>query len=242
MFLLNNSKIYAHEYSINFQVPHSPLAEGVVSLHQDILVYLVMIMIFVTYILGRTIYLFQWENTVHPRGIAHKEQVFLEVIWTVLPILILVLIGIPSLSLLYSLEETVEPSLTVHAIGRQWYWSYEYNDYRIEYDSCMITEEDLNPGELRLLEVDNRLITPTNMHVRLMISSSDVIHSWTIPSLGIKVDAIPGRVNQCHIYTKKVGIYYGQCSEICGVGHGYMPIVLQSIKYSQFIDYIYNRI
>jgi cytochrome c oxidase subunit 2 len=175
---------------------------------------------------------------VSPTYIHHREQVYLEVAWTLLPLIILLFIGIPSVSLLYSIEEPIEPTLTIHVIGHQWYWTYYYPFFDIKFDSCLIPESELKFGELRLLEVDNRLVIPFGCHIRLLITSADVLHSWTIPSFGIKVDACPGRMNQAHLFCKLIGIFHGQCSEICGVGHGFMPIVVQSVESSSFIRYV----
>ena len=170
---------------------------------------------------------------------SHQIEKIIEFLWTIFPAIILVIIGKISLIVLYSSEEIVDPSLTVKVVGNQWYWSYEYNDNckLIQYDSYLIEEEDLVEGELRLLEVDNRLILPCKTYIRLLITSNDVIHSFAIPSLGIKLDAVPGRLNQLLIYILKEGIYFGQCSELCGIKHGYMPIVLDAKSFKDFTSW-----
>jgi heme/copper-type cytochrome/quinol oxidase subunit 2 len=141
------------------------------------------------------------------------------------------------------MEESIDPLLTIKAIGNQWYWTYDYSDNyseldnRIVFDSYMLQENDLDIGHFRLLEVDNRVIVPTNIHIRLMITSSDVLHSWAVPSLGIKLDACPGRINQTSMFLKREGVFYGQCSEICGINHGFMPIVVEAVPLKTFVEW-----
>ena len=153
------------------------------------------------------------------------------------------IIAIPSFALLYSLDEIINPSMTLKVIGHQWYWSYEYSDSSnpenaFNFDSYMKSEEDLTLGNFRLLEVDNRIVLPTKIHIRLLVTAADVLHSWAVPSLGIKVDACPGRLNQVFLFLKREGVFYGQCSEICGINHGFMPIVVQSVQLDKFISYL----
>ena len=145
------------------------------------------------------------------------------------------IIAIPSFALLYPLDEIINPSMTLKVIEYQWYWSYAYSDSSnpenaFNFDSYMKSEEDLTLGNFRLLEVDNRIVLPTKIHIRLLVTAADVLHSWAIPSLGIKVDACPGRLNQVFLFLKREGVFYGQCSEICGINHGFMPIVVQSVQ------------
>lgn len=183
---------------------------------------------------------------------------YLEIFWTIVPSFILVAIALPSFALLYGMEDISDPTLTFKIIGHQWYWSYEYsdtiqfekynaNDNKYEYDwkdcntsfdSNMITEDELSPGEFRLLQVDNFVVLPTNFHIRCLITSEDVLHSWAVPALGLKVDAVPGRLNQAMIYIKRPGTYYGQCSELCGVNHGFMPIVVKAVDWEDFRAWI----
>jgi cytochrome c oxidase subunit 2 len=141
---------------------------------------------------------------------------------------------------LYTLDENIDPSLTIKVIGHQWYWSYEFPNFphEIEFDSYMVPTSDLNNGEFRLLEVDNKLLIPVNVNVRLIISSTDVIHCWTIPSLGVKADAIPGRLNQVNFLINRPGKFFGQCSEICGSNHSFMPITILSVSFEKFINWI----
>ena len=168
----------------------------------------------------------------------------IEIVWTIIPALILLFIAFPSLQLLYSLDEITDPSLTIKAIGHQWFWSYEYSDIEeesIEFDSYMIPSSDLEVGDLRLLEVDNKIMVPLNTEIRVVVTGADVIHCFTVPSLGIKADAVPGKLNQVGFLIKRPGIYYGQCSEICGSDHSFMPIVVQAVSQEKFINWIINQ-
>ena len=167
------------------------------------------------------------------------EGQIIELIWTIVPALILIFIALPSLRSLYLLDEVKSPTITIKTIGHQWYWSYEYSDFsNVEFDSYIIPSPDLERKSFRLLEVDNRTVVPYNTQIRLLVSAADVLHSWTIPSLGIKVDAIPGRLNQLRIYCLRPGILYGQCSEICGANHRFIPIVLEVVNPKDFIRWI----
>lgn len=167
------------------------------------------------------------------------EGQIIELIWTIIPALILVFIALPSLRALYLLDEVKTPAITIKTIGHQWYWSYEYSDFpNIEFDSYIIPRNDLNPSEFRLLEVDNRTVIPFNTQIRLLVSAADVIHSWTIPSIGIKVDALPGRLNQLRMFSLRPGLLYGQCSEICGANHRFIPIVLEVVNPIDFVKWI----
>jgi len=147
--------------------------------------------------------------------------------------------------LLYSLDEILDPQITLKIVGHQWYWSYEYSDYLTTqsdegfgFDSYLLSADDLTPGAFRLLEVDNRVILPVNTHIRLLVSAADVLHSWAVPSFGIKVDACPGRLSQASLFLKREGVFYGQCSEICGINHGFMPIVVKSVSISEYLAWL----
>ena len=146
------------------------------------------------------------------------------------------------------MEEIVDPAVTLKAVGHQWYWVYEYSDYNLSdeealtFESYMVAEDDLEPGQLRLLEVDNRVVLPVQTHIRVIITAADVLHSWAVPSLGVKCDAIPGRLNQVSLFIKREGIFYGQCSELCGVNHGFMPIVVESVPVDDYIQWVTNKI
>jgi cytochrome c oxidase subunit 2 len=194
--------------------------------------------------------LYFYDKSSHPKPEQFTHSTLLEIVWTVIPAIILMIIAIPSFALLYSLDEVVNPSITLKVIGHQWYWSYEYSDYEkldneevtsITFDSYMKSENDLDIGSFRLLEVDNRVVLPSNTHIRVLVTAADVLHSWAIPSLGVKVDACPGRLNQVFVFLKRQGTFYGQCSEICGVNHGFMPIVIQSVSYEYYLNWITNK-
>lgn len=233
-------------WQLGFQDPATPIMEGIVNLHHDLMFFICVISIFVTWMLGRTLWHFNQHQNKLPSSLSHGTLI--EIIWTITPAFILLVIAIPSFSLLYAMDEVISPAITIKTLGHQWYWSYEYSDYlneddeAIMYDSYMISEEDLQNGQLRLLEVDNRMIVPVNTHIRLIVSAADVLHSWAVPSLGIKCDAIPGRLNQTSLFIKREGVYYGQCSEICGINHGFMPIVVEAVSLPQYISWISNKL
>jgi cytochrome c oxidase subunit 2 len=165
----------------------------------------------------------------------------IELIWTITPALVLIAIAFPSFKLLYLLDEVIDPVITVKGIGNQWFWSYEYSDYvndtgeAIEFDSYLIPESELEPGQLRLLEVDNRVVLPVDTHIRLIVTARDVIHSFGVPSLGITLDAIPGRLNQTSVILNREGVFYGSCRELCGVLHGFMPICIEAVPLESYL-------
>lgn len=222
---------------LNFQDPSSPIMEQIIILHDYTMFILTTILIFILWLLIKTTtHIIYWRNM--------NENTKLEIIWTTLPAIILTTIAYPSLKLLYATDEPIEPELTIKSIGNQWYWSYEYSDYKnkqIEFTSYMIPTEDLTIGENRILEVDNRLIIPINTNIRILITAADVLHSFTIPSLGIKADAIPGRLNQVNFLTSRPGIFYGQCSELCGTNHSFMPIVIESTNLKNYSYFIHTQ-
>nr|WNO18708.1 cytochrome c oxidase subunit II [Coladenia pinsbukana zhui] len=218
--------------NLNLQNSASPLMEQIIFFHDHTLIILIMITILVSYLM-----LSLFFNKYINRFLLEEQMI--ELIWTILPAITLIFIALPSLRLLYLLDELNNPLMTLKSIGHQWYWSYEYSDFfNIEFDSYMIQSNEKN--NFRLLDVDNRIILPMNNQIRILITSMDVIHSWTIPSLGIKVDANPGRLNQTNFFINRPGIFYGQCSEICGANHSFMPIVIESIHIKNFINWINN--
>nr|WJJ65158.1 cytochrome c oxidase subunit II [Rhinusa neta] len=167
------------------------------------------------------------------------EGQLIETVWTILPAIILISIALPSLRLLYILDEIYNPMVTIKVIGHQWFWSYEYSDYKnFEFDSYMIPSSEMQKSNFRLLDVDNRMVVPLNMQIRIIVTSADVIHSWTIPSLGVKIDATPGRLNQANFNINRTSLFYGQCSEICGANHSFMPIVIEAVPTSIFIKWV----
>nr|ALO20666.1 cytochrome c oxidase subunit 2 [Catablema vesicarium] len=239
-YIINCLPFYKDACEVNqlgFQDGASPIAEQLIFFHDNVMFLIVIITVLVGWIMiasatNKHYYKYLVEGTT------------IEIIWTLVPAIILVFVAFPSLQLLYSMDEVVDPSLTIKAIGHQWYWSYEYSDVdgeSIEFDSYMIPTSDLEVGDLRLLEVDNRVIIPVNTQVRVVITGADVIHCFAVPSLGIKADAIPGRLNQASFLIKRPGVYYGQCSEICGSDHSFMPIVVEGVSQEKFVNWISEK-
>nr|QHQ98472.1 cytochrome oxidase subunit 2 [Quadristernoseta cf. longigynium XFX-2019] len=219
--------------NIMFPNANSPIMEQLLFFHDHSMIIIILITILIMYMMANTLF-----NSLSSRFILQGQEI--ETIWTILPAIMLIFIAIPSLRLLYLMEETFSPSITLKIIGHQWYWSYEYPNFNIEFDSFMIPENDMMNSHFRLLDVDNRIILPFKMNTRLLITSMDVIHSWTIPSLGIKVDAVPGRLNQLFSFPNRPGLYYGQCSEICGANHSFMPISMEITSSKNFINWVMN--
>nr|AAA68617.1 cytochrome oxidase subunit II [Dasypus novemcinctus] len=216
---------------LGFQDATSPIMEELLHFHDHTLMIVFLISSLVLYIIT----LMLTTKLTHTSTMDAQE---VETVWTILPAVILILIALPSLRILYMMDEINNPLLTIKAMGHQWYWSYEYTDYEdLNFDSYMVPTSDLKPGELRLLEVDNRLVLPMELSIRMLISSEDVLHSWAVPSLGLKTDAIPGRLNQATLMATRPGLYYGQCSEICGSNHSFMPIVLELVPLKHFEDW-----
>nr|YP_010026292.1 cytochrome c oxidase subunit II [Leptestheria brevirostris]QOQ37307.1 cytochrome c oxidase subunit II [Leptestheria brevirostris] len=210
----------------------SPLMEQLIFFHDHAMLVLILITVLVGYFMSTLLF-----NLITNRFLLDGQMI--EIIWTVFPALILVGIALPSLRLLYLLDEVNEPSLTIKAVGHQWYWSYEYSDFLdLEFDSYMVPTSELEKEGFRLLDVDNRVVLPYNTQVRLLVSAADVLHSWAVPSLGVKADAIPGRLNQLGVLINRPGLYFGQCSEICGANHSFMPIVLESVSTQGFLDWV----
>uniref|UniRef100_UPI0030E1C0A6 cytochrome c oxidase subunit II n=1 Tax=Austruca annulipes TaxID=196277 RepID=UPI0030E1C0A6 len=217
---------------LGLQDSTSPLMEQLVFFHDHIMIVLALIVTFVGYIMSTLFF-----NSFINRYMLENQPI--EIIWTSVPAVILIFIALPSLRLLYLLDEVNSPSLTLKTIGHQWYWSYEYSDFlHLEFDSYMTPVNELSDSGFRLLDVDNRTVLPLNTQVRILISAADVIHSWTVPSLGVKADAIPGRLNQTSFLINRPGLFYGQCSEICGANHSFMPIVIESTFIDSFLNWI----
>jgi len=235
-------------WQIGFQDPATPIMEGIINFHNHIMFFLVITGLFVCWLLFRCCVLYSWENNPTVDNFTHSTK--LEIIWTVVPALVLMVIAIPSFALLYSMDEMLDPAITLKIIGHQWYWSYEYSDYNhlteenegLNFDSYMIAEEDLTVGAFRLLEVDHRVVLPVNTHIRVLVTAADVLHSWAVPSFGIKVDACPGRLNQTSLFIKRPGVFYGQCSEICGTNHGFMPICVVAVSLEDYATWIESKL
>jgi cytochrome c oxidase subunit II len=215
------------------QTPATPLMERVHSFHDLLLWIIAAIVLFVFVLLAYACWRFAESRNPVPSRRSHHT--LLEVVWTAVPVLILVIIAIPSFKLLYYMDVEPKTELTIKATGHQWYWSYTYPDNgNFTFDSYMIAQSDLQPGQLRLLETDNRLVIPAGVNVLVQTTAADVLHSWAVPQFGVKVDAIPGRLNQLWINVEQPGTYYGQCSELCGVNHGFMPITVQAMSKPEF--------
>nr|ABV71211.1 cytochrome oxidase subunit II [Dicranomyia kauaiensis] len=218
--------------NLNLQDSASPIMEQLSFFHDHALLIITMITILVGYLMVGLLF-----NKFTNRYLLSGQTI--EVIWTILPAIVLIFIALPSLRLLYLMDEINSPSITLKTIGHQWYWSYEYSDFlNIEFDSYMIPTNELNMEGFRLLDVDNRVVLPMNSQIRILVTAADVLHSWTIPAFGVKVDATPGRLNQTNFLINRPGVFYGQCSEICGANHSFMPIVIESVPSNYFINWI----
>nr|YP_009024133.1 cytochrome c oxidase subunit II [Whitmania laevis]AGL34589.1 cytochrome c oxidase subunit II [Whitmania laevis] len=210
----------------------SPSMSYISGFHDYMMLTLVLVLSVIGYVLVLLI-----MGRLTNRYILEAQEI--ETVWTIVPALILIMMAVPSIQILYMVDEVVDPKLTIKVIGHQWYWSYQYGDFPfISFDSYMLPMEELKLSDYRLLEVDNRLVLPMKQEIRMVVSSADVIHSWTVPSMGVKLDAVPGRLNQVSMFMLKPGVYYGQCSEICGVNHSFMPICIESISSSDFISWV----
>ena len=237
-------------WQIFFQDAASPVMEGIVNLHNELMFFLTFILFFVILILIRVISSFSFNDSFLGKlhvinRVIHGTEI--EIIWTLIPSLILIIVALPSFALLYSIDEVIDPAVTIKCVGRQWYWSYEYSDGNplnngINFDSYMIPEDELEMGELRLLEVDNRVVVPVTTRLRILVTAADVLHSWAVPSLGIKVDACPGRLNETSAFVLREGVFFGQCSEICGVGHANMPIVVEAINAKNYVSWLSTKV
>nr|YP_011010500.1 cytochrome c oxidase subunit 2 [Halovelia heron]WPW47128.1 cytochrome c oxidase subunit 2 [Halovelia heron] len=220
---------------INLQDANSPIMEQLIFFHDNTMIILLAITTMIAWIMMKMI-----SNKMINRFMMENQTI--EIIWTIIPAMILMLIALPSLRILYMMDEIKSPSITIKSIGHQWYWSYEYSDFKnIEFDSYMKPTNETMNNEFRLLETDNHIILPMNNQIRILVTATDVLHSWTIPSMGVKIDAIPGRLNQSSMFMNRPGIMYGQCSEICGANHSFMPITIESVPTKQFIKWLKNN-
>nr|YP_009351380.1 cytochrome c oxidase subunit II [Nasutitermes latifrons]AQP29429.1 cytochrome c oxidase subunit 2 [Nasutitermes latifrons] len=218
--------------NLTLQDSASPVMEQLIFFHDHALMIMLMIITAVFYTMIMII-----QNKQTSRFILEGQMI--ETLWTIAPAIILVFIAIPSLRLLYLMDEIHYPVMTLKTVGHQWYWSYEYSDFtKLEFDSYMVQQEDQPINSFRLLDTDNRVVLPMNSPVRMIVTAADVLHSWTVPSLGVKTDATPGRLNQISFSINRPGLLYGQCSEICGANHSFMPIVIESVSTNQFINWV----
>jgi cytochrome c oxidase subunit II len=220
-------------WQLGFQPPATPTMERIESFHDLLLWIIVLISLFVLVLLAYVCVRFRASGNAAPSRRTHNT--LLEIAWTAIPVLILVVIAIPSFKLLYYADVIPETELTVKAIGHQWYWSYEYPDNgEFAFDAYMVADADLQPGQLRLLTTDNPLVLPVDTNIRLQITATDVIHSWAMPAFGAKTDAVPGLLNETWFRIQAPGTYYGQCSELCGDYHAYMPIMIEAVSKDEF--------
>nr|YP_010329468.1 cytochrome c oxidase subunit II [Haemaphysalis colasbelcouri]UNO54003.1 cytochrome c oxidase subunit 2 [Haemaphysalis colasbelcouri] len=217
--------------SLSFPDSNSPIMEQMMFFHDHSMMIILIITIITIYMVINIIL-----NSFTSRSLMEGQDI--EIIWTIIPAMTLIFIALPSLHLLYLTDELFSSQISVKIIGHQWYWSYEYSDFNKEFDSFMIPEQEMMKNSFRLLDTDNNLIIPYNTSIKFLITSADVIHSWTVPSLGMKMDAVPGRLNQCFSFAKRPGLFFGQCSEICGANHSFMPISMEVVSMKNFIKFI----
>nr|YP_009139058.1 cytochrome c oxidase subunit II [Polydactylus sextarius]AKE49773.1 cytochrome c oxidase subunit II [Polydactylus sextarius]UAD89984.1 cytochrome c oxidase subunit II [Polydactylus sextarius] len=226
----------AYPTQLGLQDATSPLMEELTYFHDHAMMIIFMISIFVLYIILAMV-----TTSLTDKLILDSQEV--EIIWTVLPAVILIVLALPSLRILYLMDEISNPHITVKAIGHQWYWSYEYSDFQeIAFDSYMVPSQDLTPGQFRLLDADHRMVIPMDSPVRVLITAEDVLHSWAVPALGVKMDAVPGRLNQTSFTASRPGVFYGQCSEICGANHSFMPVVVEAVPLQHFENWTHLQL
>ncbi len=224
-------------WQIGFQPPASPTAERIETLNDVLLIIIVGTVVFVVGLLLYVIWRFAEKRNPTPSKTTHNT--FVEVVWTVFPVVLLIIIAVPSFKLLYFADRVEDAEMTVKAIGRQWYWSYEYPDHgNFTFDAIMVPDDELEPGQKRLLDTDLSVVLPVDTDIRLLITASDVLHAFAVPAFGIKLDAVPGQVNETWVRINRPGTYYGQCSEICGTGHSYMPIKVVAVSKADFESWV----
>ena len=228
----------SENWQLSFQEPATDLMSDIISFHSYILMPIITgISLLVLGLLLYIMFRFNSKRNVVASTTTHNTVI--EILWTVIPVILLIIIAIPSFRLLYVSETIPKADLTIKAIGNQWYWTYEYPDYEdIVFDANMLLENELSDPKLRLLETDTQIVVPVNKVVKLQITSADVLHAWTIPAFGVKMDAVPGRLNETWFKANKEGIYYGQCSELCGPKHAFMPINVKVVSENEFNDWL----
>jgi cytochrome c oxidase subunit II len=236
-FAQSTHTVEPHNWQLGFQEAATPVKERIADFHNELLIIITLITLFVLGLLGYVILRFNARANPVPTRTTHNTLI--EVIWTVVPVLILVIVAIPSFKLMYYMDRTQKADMTVKVTGHQWYWSYEYPDAGdIGFDSNVIAETDVKPGQKRLLDVDNRLVVPIGENVRVLVAGSDVMHSWFIPSFGVQMYAVVGRLNETWFNVEREGVYYGQCNQICGVNHAFMPIVVEAVSKDAFAKWV----
>ena len=225
------------EWQLGFQQPASQVMQNVFDLHNFVLIMMTAITVFVLVLL---IYVsFRFRKKANPNPSKRTHNALLETLWTAIPVIILIFMAVPSFKLLYEQDVIPEVDMTIKVIGHQWYWEYQYPEHDdISFESYLVPDDELKEGEPRLLTVDNRLVLPVNKNIHVLVTAGDVLHSFAMPSLGVKKDAVPGRLNETWMRIDRPGVYRGQCSEICGTGHGYMPIVIEAVSEEEFASWI----
>lgn len=256
LLLINANYVFLSDspvkWQMGFQESAVPAMEGIVNFHNHIMIIISFIVLFVGWVLLNIILYYNDYHVNKSTKFVHSKE--LEIIWTSIPALILIFLATPSFALLYSMDELMDPVINLKIIGHQWYWSYELSDYiscsnntenNFKYDCYMLVLDGLpenTKGYFRLLETNHRVLLPVKTHLRLFVSAADVLHSWAVPSFGLKVDACPGRLNLVNLFLKRIGLFFGQCSEICGINHGFMPIAIMVVDISQYHAYIISKI
>ena len=240
MAILSQSVALADQpkkWQMGFQEPASQSMRDIVWFHDYMLVpIIVAISAFVLFLMLYAMVRFRASRNPNPSKRTHNVAV--EVLWTLIPCLILIVIAVPSFKILYKQDAIPKADLTIKAIGYQWYWGYEYPDENIIFESYMVEDKDLRPDQPRLLAVDNEVVVPVNKVVKVLITANDVLHAWALPSFGVKRDAVPGRINETWFKAEKVGTYYGQCSELCGIKHAFMPITVKVVTDEEYEDWL----
>ena len=238
--ILLSSKAFAdqpRDWQLGFQDAASQSMYEIVSFHNSILLPIIIaISVFVLFLMAYACFRFRESRNPNPSKTTHN--VAIEVLWTLIPCLILIVMAVPSFKILYSQDTIPKADVTIKAIGYQWYWGYEYPDENIIFDSYMIEDKDLLPGQPRLLAVDNEVIVPVNKVVKVLITANDVLHAWALPAFGVKRDAMPGRVNETWFKADRVGTFYGQCSELCGIKHAFMPITVKVVTDEEYQEWL----
>ena len=239
-YMSSTSLSYSSEpknWQLGFQESVTSIMNDVVFMHDYILMPIITaISVFVLFLLFYVCIKFRESKNPNPSKTTHNT--FIEIVWTLIPCLILIVIAIPSFKLLYKQDIIPKADITVKAIGYQWYWGYEYPDQNIYFESLMVEDKDLKPGQPRLLATDTEVVVPVNKIVKVLITSNDVLHAWAIPAFGVKRDAVPGRINETWFKADKEGVYYGQCSELCGIKHAFMPITVRVVSEEKYLEWI----
>ena len=223
-------------WELGLQQSATPVMDDITWFHDFLLWLIAAIVLFVLVLL--TIVVVKFNARANPEPSRTTHNTFIEIVWTVVPVLILVTVAVPSFRLLFYQLKVPPADVTVKVTGKQWFWSYSYPDSKFEFDSLMVQDKDLKPGQLRLLSVDNDMVVPVNKVVKVLVTGADVIHSFSVPSFGIKIDAIPGRINETWFKADREGMYYGQCSQLCGRDHAFMPIAVHVVSEKEYTAWL----